>query len=233
MDVEVLSCSGLGQRQFTLSLEKGTIRRMNVWHRLAEQFCQPTGFLGQVVGFLFRMNREGIDWTISLLEIQPADHVLEIGFGSGHGIESVAKLTPQGRVVGIDFSQTMLRQATRRNAASIAAGHIELQVGDAIKLSYPDNSFDKAFATNVAYFWKDPVATLREIRRVIKPGGRLALYVVSKADMTRFKVTQTGIYRLYTGDELSTLVSQAEFRQVRVLTKVERHRTGICAIAEK
>lgn len=69
---------------------------MKLWHRLAEQFCQPTGFLGQVVGFLFRMNREGIDWTISLLEIQPADHVLEIGFGSGHGIESVAKLTPQG-----------------------------------------------------------------------------------------------------------------------------------------
>ena len=59
---------------------------MKLWHRLAEQFCRPTGFLGQVVGFLFRMNREGIDWTISLLEIQPADHVLEIGFGSGHGI---------------------------------------------------------------------------------------------------------------------------------------------------
>ena len=71
---------------FTLSNEKGTIRQMKLWHRLAEQFCQPTGFLGQVVGFLFRMNREGIDWTISLLEIQPADHVLEIGFGSGHGI---------------------------------------------------------------------------------------------------------------------------------------------------
>lgn len=49
------------QRQFTLSLEKGTIRRMNVWHRLAEQFCQPTGFAGRFVGFLFRMNREGVD----------------------------------------------------------------------------------------------------------------------------------------------------------------------------
>jgi len=206
---------------------------MKLWHCLAEQFCQPTGLLGQVVGFLFRMNREGIDWTISLLEIQSADHVLEIGFGSGHGIESVAKLVSKGRVAGVDFSATMLRQAARRNAAVIATGRAQLQVGDASHLTYPDNSFDKAFATNVAYFWTDPVATLREIRRVIKPGGRLALYVVSKADMTKFKLTQTGIYRLYTGDELSTLVSQAEFRQVRVLTKVERHRTGICAIAEK
>ena len=206
---------------------------MKLWHRLAEQFCQPTGFLGGVVGFLFRMNREGIDWTISLLEIQPTDHVLEIGFGSGHGIVSVARLAAQGRVVGVDFSETMLKQATRRNAAAIAAGHVELQVGDANKLTYRDNAFDKVFATNVAYFWKDPIVTLREIRRVIKPGGRLALYIVSKVDMTKFKVTQTGVYRLYTGEELSSLVSQAGFRQVRVLTRVEPRRTGICVLAAK
>jgi hypothetical protein len=72
-----------GWHSVTLSNEKGTIPPMKLWHRLAEQCCRPTGFLGQVVGFLFRMNREGIDWTINLLEIQPADHVLEIGFRSG------------------------------------------------------------------------------------------------------------------------------------------------------
>jgi hypothetical protein len=74
------SC-GWHQRDFVK--RKGTIPPMKLWHRLAEQCCRPTGFLGQVVGFLFRMNREGIDWTINLLEIQPADHVLEIGFRSG------------------------------------------------------------------------------------------------------------------------------------------------------
>lgn len=206
---------------------------MKLWHRLAEQFCQPTGFLGRIVGFLFSMNREGIDWTISLLEMQTSDHVLEIGFGSGHGIESAAKLVPKGRVSGVDFSPIMLRSTTRRNAAAISAGHVDLQIGDASNLNYPDNSFDKAFATNVVYFWKDPVATLQEIRRVIKPGGRVALYIVSKADMIKFKMTQTGVYHLYTGDELSTLLTQAGFRQARVLTKTERHRTGICAVAEK
>ena len=139
------------QRQFTLSLEKGTIRRMNVWHRLAEQFCQPTGFAGRFVGFLFRMNREGVDWTISLLEIQPTDHVLEIGFGSGHGIASAAKLASQGWVAGVDFSATMLRQATRRIAGAIGACRIELKVGDANTLPYSDNRFNKVFATNVVF----------------------------------------------------------------------------------
>jgi SAM-dependent methyltransferase len=92
-----------------------------MWHYLAQQFRRPTGFLGRLAGFLFRINREGIEWTISLIEVQPADHVLEIGFGPGHGIQQVARIATQGRVAGVDFSETMLRQASRRNAAAITA----------------------------------------------------------------------------------------------------------------
>ena len=206
---------------------------MGLWHTLAQQFRQPAGFFGRLAGFLFRINFEGIDWTISLLEIQPTDHVLEIGFGPGHGIEQVARIAVQGRVAGVDFSETMWQQATHRNAAAIATGKVELRLSDASTLPYQDNSFHKVFATNVVYFWKDPVATLHEIRRVMKPGGRLALYVISKEDIAKFKVTQTGLYHLYTGEELAGLLAQAGFHQARFVTKAERHRTGICGLAEK
>ena len=94
---------------------------MGLWHRLAQQFRQPTGFLGRLAGFFFRINLEGIEWTINLLAIQPTDHVLEIGFGPGHGIQQAARLAAQGRVAGVDFSETMLKQASRLNAAAIAA----------------------------------------------------------------------------------------------------------------
>lgn len=206
---------------------------MTFWHGLAQQFRQPAGLLGRLAGFFFRINLEGIDWTISLLEIQPTDHVLEIGFGPGHGIQQVARLAPQGRVAGVDFSETMLQQASRRNAATIAAGQVELRLGDTSTLPYPDNSFHKVFATNVVYFWKDPQANLQEIRRVMKPGGRLALYVIGKEDLQKFKVTQTGVYHLYSGEDLTELLTQAGFRQTRFVTKPERHRSGICAVAEK
>lgn len=206
---------------------------MGLWHRLAQQFRQPTGFLGRLAGFFFRINLEGIDWTISLLEIQPTDHVLEIGFGPGHGIQQVARLATQGRVAGVDFSETMLRQASSRNAAAITAGRVELCLGDASALLYPDNTFHKIFATNVVYFWKNPLANLRELLRVMKPGGRLALYVSAKEDLLKFKVTQTGVYQLYTGDDLVRLLIQAGFHQARFVTKHERHRTGICVLAEK
>ncbi len=67
----------------------------------------------------------------------------------------------------------------------------------------------------------------------MKPGGRLALYVIAKEDLLKFKITQTGVYQLYAGEDLVQLLTQAGFRQARFVTKSERHRTGICAIAEK
>jgi ubiquinone/menaquinone biosynthesis C-methylase UbiE len=142
---------------------------MRLWDSLAQQFRQPTGLVGRLVGFLFRINREGIDWTMEQLEIQPTDHVLEIGFGPGYGIQRAASLATQGRVAGVDFSQTMLEQATRRNAVAIDEGLVELCLGDATALLYPDNTFHKVFATNVIYFWTDPLANLRELHRVMKP----------------------------------------------------------------
>jgi len=206
---------------------------MRLWHSLAQQFRQPSGFVGKIAGLLFRINREGIEWTIGLIEVQPTDHVLEIGFGPGYGIQQVAKIATHGRVAGVDFSETMLEQASRRNAAAIASGKVQLRLGDAAVLPYPDNSFHKVFATNVVYFWKDPVVVLQEIRRVMKPGGRLALYIISKEDIANFKVTQTGLYQLYTGEELAGLLTQAGFHQARFFTLVERYRTGVCALGEK
>ncbi len=206
---------------------------MGLLHTLALQFRRPSGLLGKLAGLLFRINREGNEWTIGLLEILPTDHVLEIGFGPGLAIQRAAALAMRGRVAGVDFSETMLTQARNRNAAAIAAGRVELKLGDAAALPYPDDSFDKVFAANVIYFWRDPLAYLREVRRVLKPGGRLALYLIAKEDMAKFKFTQTGVYTLYTGEEVVRLLVQAGFRHARFETRAERLRTGVCALAEK
>ncbi len=91
---------------------------MGLWDCLAQQFRQPAGFLGQLVGFFFRINLEGIDWTSSLLKIQPTDHVR---FRAGPWHSTGCEPATQGRVAGVDLSETMVQQALRRNADAIAA----------------------------------------------------------------------------------------------------------------
>jgi SAM-dependent methyltransferase len=112
---------------------------------IVQQFGKPTGLLGEVAGLImtFRPStRERNERTLELLDIQPNDDVLEVGFGPGLGIEGAAKLARAGKVVGIDHSELMLRQASRRNAEAIAAGWVHLLLASAEQL--PDFGFRPA-----------------------------------------------------------------------------------------
>src|SRR5215471_17470602 len=133
-------------------------------------------------------NRPENEWTVSLLDIQPDDRVLEIGFGPGLGIQYASKLATRGFVVGLDHSETVLMEATRRNASAIEIGQVELKRGDVADIPYPAEFFDKAFAVNAIYFG-EPVAALKEIHRVLRPGGIVAITVRQK---------NKGVYLKYT-----------------------------------
>lgn len=151
---------------------------MSVRSTLVRQFGKPTGLLGAIVGLVMRVrpsNRERGRRTLDLLDIRPEDRVLEVGFGPGLAIERAAALASRGKVVGIDHSKLMLRQATRRNARAIDAGRVELLLGSAERLPELPMRFDKAFAINVYMFWGDPEAVLRGLRGALEPGGALAL----------------------------------------------------------
>jgi ubiquinone/menaquinone biosynthesis C-methylase UbiE len=86
------------------------------------------------------MNAACVEW----LELAPDERVLEIGFGHGRTLAWLAERSPQGRVTGIDPSDTMQRQASDRNWRAIAAGRMRLERGEATKLPFDDASFDQA-----------------------------------------------------------------------------------------
>jgi ubiquinone/menaquinone biosynthesis C-methylase UbiE len=90
-------------------------------------------------------------------------------------IQRLSKLAAAGHVAGIDQSREMVEQARARNATAIQSGRVHLRHGSVESLPFDDNSFDKALAINSMQIWPDAVAGLREIRRVMKPGGRIAL----------------------------------------------------------
>lgn len=143
---------------------------------LGKQYRCPTGLLGQAVGAkMVRQHAPETAWTISLLEIEPAERVLEIGFGAGRAIELIAAQAPQCTIAGIDLSPAMLRVSSRRNAEAIKAGRVTLHQGDVERMPFQDSQFEKILSIHALYFWPDPQRAVAEIARVLAPGGRLAL----------------------------------------------------------
>lgn len=106
--------------------------------------------------------------TLELMDLQPSDCVIDIGCGTGWLCRTVAPLVPGGRVVGIDVSDQMVQRA---RAAMSAFSNIEFLAGTAEKIPWQDDYFTKAISVESAYYWPDPGAGLREINRVLAPGG--------------------------------------------------------------
>jgi SAM-dependent methyltransferase len=177
----------------------------------AAQFVRPRGVFGALAGWLMAHmpKRPHEAWLLQLLEVRPGDAVLEVGFGPGVTIAKLAKRLVDGRIAGIDPSPVMLRQARRRNARAIASGCVELCTAPASALSFADASFDKAASLNSIAFWDDVECALAELRRVVKPGGRMVHVMMPQW----LKGDEAAIDRLAVA--IAEAVERAGFRDVR------------------
>jgi ubiquinone/menaquinone biosynthesis C-methylase UbiE len=112
---------------------------------------------------------------VEVLEPRPTDRILEVGPGTGaYTFEVAEALTPDGTLDILDIQQEMLdhvlREAGRRGLRNIRP-----TLSPAEQLPYQDDAFDSAYVINVLGEMDDRVQSLRELRRVLKPGGRLVL----------------------------------------------------------
>jgi ubiquinone/menaquinone biosynthesis C-methylase UbiE len=179
---------------------------------MENMFCAPNGVLGRFGGQLMSQDRLLPAWVLDLLEIQSSDSVLEVGFGPGLGLQLAAERTHQGKVFGVDLSETMLEMARHRNRSLIEAGRVKLHQGSVEKLPFEDSIIDKAMTMNSLHLWPDPVAGLKEIRRTLRVGGRIAIAI------TRFSYASP--------DNFESLLIQAGFTEISVHTG----ESGTCAI---
>jgi SAM-dependent methyltransferase len=165
-----------------MSLEQRPLKQRTFTQRTLEkvvhQFRRPTGLAGRAAGWVMATrgsNRKRNRWAVRLLDVRPDDRVLEVGFGPGIAIAELARRAPRGLVCGIDHSEVMVRQATRRNAAAVRAGRVDLRLGSVAQLPDDAESFDKVLAVNNAMMWDDPAQRLRDLRARMRPGGRIAI----------------------------------------------------------
>ncbi|HVB23992.1 MAG TPA: class I SAM-dependent methyltransferase [Ktedonobacteraceae bacterium] len=183
---------------------------------LAGQHGHPRGIVGRILGEqMVRQHMAETTWTISLLNLQPEDQILEAGFGAGRAIELAAAQTANGHVWGIDLSQAMVRAASRRNAQAIKAGQVILRRGDLTTLPFPDSQFDKVFSIQTLYFWPDPPRALAEVFRVLKPGGMLVV-TLSTGKIGAAEITGLEHYQLVLEEQIIPTMKQLGFTQASI-----------------
>ena len=172
-----------------------------------------------------RSNRERNRWAVSLLDVQPPDRVLEIGFGPGLAVSELASRATQGCVYGIDHSEVMVEQASRRNRAAIRAGRVELFHASVDELPQFTEPLDAVLAVNSVGFWPQPVGRLEQLRRLLRPGGRIALVSQPRCPgATRDTTTRAA-------QELRDLVTEAGFTDIRVEELHELDPPVACVLA--
>lgn len=117
------------------------------------------------------MEQDHLPITLPVLEkmrIGAADNVLDVGCGAGWLSRRLAKLVPQGRVVGMDVSDEMIRHARR---ASTDFENLMFVTGEVQEIPWEPNFFTHTISVESSYYWPDSAAGIREIFRVLKPGG--------------------------------------------------------------
>ncbi|MBI2553078.1 MAG: class I SAM-dependent methyltransferase [Candidatus Rokubacteria bacterium] len=125
-----------------------------------------------IYDFIFdRIFHPGRVAAVKLLDIQPDERILEVGIGTGLNLP----LYPRHcRLTGIDLSDKMLEKAQAK-IEELGLDNVTLKVMDASALDFADNEFDRAVATYVISAVPDPLGVLREMRRVVKPGGAIVI----------------------------------------------------------
>ncbi|MGH7893651.1 MAG: class I SAM-dependent methyltransferase [Candidatus Binatia bacterium] len=157
------------------------------------------------------------DAVMEALALAPTDRVLEVGFGHGRTIEHVGARVTGGIIAGIDQSPDMVALASARCRRAIDGGRTRLLCGDSATLPFPGGFFDKGYAVHTLYFWRPPLAHLREIRRVLRDGGQFVLAYRAKdeAGTTNFP---PDVYAFYSADEVEGLLIDSGFRGVDTST---------------
>ena len=177
--------------------------------------AKPTGFSGRMLARVMAVTHKTIfrnldNNVVAKLDLQPDDY-LEIGFGSGSFMKS--HVSHVRSIAGLDHSVDMVRLATRYNQKRVKTGTVEFKQCEASSLPWDDGRFSVVLAMESFFFFPEPVESLREIHRVLRPRGGLVISLLLNADDGKDHtkdVRRSGI-RLYTGHKMQAMFQEAGF----------------------
>jgi ubiquinone/menaquinone biosynthesis C-methylase UbiE len=196
---------------------------MTIFERLApseraRQLANPEGAVGLAVAeWLNENNNLGNANAAMLLTLKEGQNILEIGFGNGRTAPIVISQAPDIRYWGIDLSPTRVAKALRFNLALVQAGKASFHLASAYAVPFGDDSFDRVFSLGVIHFWTDPMASLIEVRRVLRPYGLMLMGCLAPKEAPDFAQVEYG-FHLRDVSEWDALCRKAGFADLDIRT---------------
>jgi SAM-dependent methyltransferase len=201
------------------------------------QCRKPSDRAGRAV--LHRMNRSHAEltkWGLSHIDVGTDFTILDVGCGGGQTINTLAATAINGKVFGIDYSDESVAVARETNRVAIERGQADIQGGTVSHLPFADKTFDLVTAVETHYYWPDLPADVREVLRVLKPGG--AFLIIAEAYRGRkndwlYRPVMRLLFRAayLSVDEHRRLLVDAGYHDVDVFE--ERSRSWICAVGRR
>lgn len=194
---------------------------------MAKQFEKPKGLLGKLAGtIMYFENRKINKWSIKKLQIQKKDRILEIGYGPGYGIKTMITDYPLVEIDGIDLSEKMLQEASKRNQKWIQTGKVYLAAGNVVNFQ-PGHHYTKVLSVNNYPLWDQPLQSLKHIHTLIDKGGKIVITVQPREEGS----TDDTARQL--GEKIKQDLLQSGFKDPVVSYKKVRPVLTVCVTAEK
>lgn len=194
---------------------------------IASQVRKPDRFAGRLLAMLMNLTHSRLtDWGLSHVPIRPDFAILDIGCGGGRTIEKLALAVPQGTVFGVDYASGSVATSRARNKSLIQSGRVSILQSSVSALPFPPNSFHLATAIETQYYWPDLPNDMREVFRVLKPGGTLVVIAETYKGGSRDALIGTAM-KVFGSPSLSPadhreLFQQAGFTNVQVFEEPKK-----------
>ncbi len=199
---------------------------------LGDQYRCPTGPDGRLVAARMNRHHETLTlWGLTKITIGSEFMILDVGCGGGITVNRLAQLAPKGKVFGLDYSPDMVEFSKRINKEMIAQNRVEIVEATVEKTSFKNDFFDLVTAFETYYFWPDLPLALKEIKRTLKPNGKLLLVNELKYGATPEKVIAATHVKLFPLEEIKNLVQSVGFTDVQLFTEANSDWNAIVAKA--
>jgi ubiquinone/menaquinone biosynthesis C-methylase UbiE len=206
--------------------------------KLVTQVRNPRGTFGRIVAKMMNKGHAKLTkWGFSQIKIDPNYTILDIGCGGGGNVRRLAEMIEEGKVYGVDCSETSISISRDVNKDYIDNGTVELYSASVMSLPFDNDVFDIISGVETCYFWPDFSQALKEIYRVLKPNGKLILinegYLCEneKKRKQAEKWSKLGNFPLYSPEEYEAFLKKSRFSKIQIYE--ERRKGWIAVIGGK